>query len=522
MTDDKDKGLAEPRHYGSEGTPPTTPLEGPIPDGFGRGDPRHPVTVALERSRKPIPERTALWALLRGASARLSYPAYQRFIDRFMEDPAARAGADRAATPFFRIKGYELLKAGTATFLETHCGIVPSRQRGPEPDVQKAEGVFARVPPEDFERLGAWERLTPEGLERRWERYLRETPVNADRPEPRAPVLPYLDIIRRKLGEYPVERQEQPGDVRVLMGIIEERLQDPPMIELIWSYWHEEGMLAQTMSAVARRFQNIRANGRDPLANLELDPLRPLNNVLWGYIQDEQHRLSVLRRAYEYDHHYGFTLHGKAVRGLRPADTRSRFLEAFHNLLHLTNDFYRQDDDTTVVADGFPLLNGLREVHLLLTQGGHNQYGDLPWTARQEMLMEQWILARPEMREFIGGRIMVAYPELWMDRVDSMKQLQGWDETTSVHFRDLGVFGEEILLSIRYDPWVQVILPDDAAAWARYWRPEIQGYMHAYRAVTGVDLRADTTDARPLAERYLPPSVHLRNRLLAQQQQRPR
>ena len=27
------------------------------------------------------------------------------------------------------------------------------------------------------------------------------------------------------------------------------------------------------------------AGDRDPLANLEIDPLRPLNNLLWGYIQ---------------------------------------------------------------------------------------------------------------------------------------------------------------------------------------------------------------------------------------------
>ncbi len=130
--------------------------------------------------------------------------------------------------------------------------------------------------------------------------------------------------------------------------------------------------------------------------------------------------------------------------------------------------------------------------------------------------MEQWILSRPEMREFIGGRVMVAYPELWMDRVDSMKALQGWDNTTSVHFRDLGVFGEQILLSVRYGAWVQIILPDNAANWARYWRPEIQGYVAAYRAVTGVDLRAKATDARAAADRDLAPAVHLQNRLLAQ------
>ncbi len=33
-----------------------------------------------------------------------------------------------------------------------------------------------------------------------------------------------------------------------------------------------------------------------------------------------------------------------------------------------------------------------------------------------------------------------------------------------------------------------MIEPEQAANWARYWRPEVQGYIHAYRAVTGVDL----------------------------------
>ena len=45
----------------------------------------------------------------------------------------------------------------------------------------------------------------------------------------------------------------------------------------------------------------------------------------------------------------------------------------------------------------------------------------------------------------------------------------------------------------------------------RYWRAEIQGYIHAYRAVTGVDV----TDAQQ-STRFTPPSVHLRNRLASQ------
>ncbi len=102
------------------------------------------------------------------------------------------------------------------------------------------------------------------------------------------------------------------------------------------------------------------------------------------------------------------------------------------------------------------MLNALREVHLILSEGAHNQYGDLPWVARQEMLMQQWILARPEFREFLPTRIMVAYPESWMDRVDAMKRLQNWTDTSVRHFRDLGIMGEKILLSIRFGNWSDI------------------------------------------------------------------
>jgi hypothetical protein len=234
---------------------------------------------------------------------------------------------------------------------------------------------------------------------------------------------------------------------------------------------------------------------------------------LWGYVQDEQHRLSVVRRNYEYDHQYGLHLEGKAVRDFRPADSRSKFIEAFHNLLRQLTPFFRQDDDTTVKADAFPVLNALKEVHLILSQGAHNQYGDLPATARIEMMMQQWLLARPEFREFLPTRVMVAYPEPWMDRVDAMKKLQGWTDTSVAHFRDLAMFGEQLLLSIRFGHWSDAYEPVQAHNWARFWRPQAQGYIHAYRAVTGVDLSAEV--ANPQLETALP-SVLLRQRLEAQ------
>jgi hypothetical protein len=297
-------------------------------------------------------------------------------------------------------------------------------------------------------------------------------------------------------------------------GILRNRFSCPSMLELIWSYWHEEGMLVQSVNALSLRFQNRRIGDRDPLAQLEIDALRPLNNLLWGYIQDEQNRLTLVRRAYEYDHHYGIKLLGKAVPTLRSADSRSKFIEGFHNLLYRCARFYQEDADTNVVADGFPLLNALKEVHLTLAEGAHNQFGDLPWTARVEMLIQQWLLARPEIRDFIRGRVMVPYREEWMGQVDAMKKLQGWTDVTITHFHDLARYGEQMLLSIRYDDWSNVADQEVAKAWVRFWRPEVQGYLHAYRSATGQDLTVEPVDSNS-------PSVHLRARLEDQRRRTP-
>ena len=181
--------------------------------------------------------------------------------------------------------------------------------------------------------------LSQTDLEQLWTDFIEEIQVGAtgQRRRRTAFTLPYLAVIRRRLGDQRlVDGQAQFG--AVCEGILRDKLTNPCLLELIWSYWHEEGMLVQTLNAISVRFQNrLGPRASDPLARLEIDPLRPLNNLLWGYIQDEQHRLTVLRRAYEYDHHYGLTLVGRAVPAIRGADSRSKFLEAFHNLLNLTS-----------------------------------------------------------------------------------------------------------------------------------------------------------------------------------------
>ena len=485
-------------------------------------------TVRLERGAVSATSDQSLWTAIRYATDQLSYNRYEAFLEIVMcADDGAQRGEARAralkktlrgarALPFPDIDPYRLLKVATEVFLTVNCGVEVDQT--PNASIEKSP---LKLTPERVKEEAAryYRTLGKDDIFQAWRDYGRKIGHEHEPPESDDEIdytIPYLAIIRRKLGDVPLrDRPSDDGEwLELCYGIMKEKLTNPCLLELIWSYWHEEGMLVQTLNALSQRFQNIRGGASNPLGQLEISPLRPLSNLLWGYIQDEQHRLTVRRRAYEYDHHYGLSLYGKAVPELTSADSRSKFLEGFHNLLQLCGVFFKQDDDKTVGADGFPVLNALKDVHLLLSEGQHNQYGDLPWTARIEMLMQEWILARPEFREFLPTRIMVAYPEPWMDRVDAMKKLQGWTDVSVLHFRNLGVFGEQILLSIRFGAWSTVNDRDQAANWARYWRAEIQGYIHAYRAVTGVDI-TDATDTTARL-RYVQPSVHLRNRLAAQ------
>lgn len=478
--------------------------------------------VTMQRADVDPTSDRGLWGAIRNRTLAIGFDAYSDFIDKVLgpEPPSPQYAARGAEPPpdhvnvgglveardrlmtarsIQGVDAYQLLKTATQAFLLFETGVTVQRPRdwntGNEPG-RPSDGSLDIVP-DEAGRVD--ENVTYHDLKRRLTAYLGG---DGNR-------LPYIDrIVQALLGPNAVE--DNPYGINLLKA----RTTSPNLIELIWSYWHEEGMLAQTMNAISLRFQNRRGPvDRDPLANLEIDALRPLNNILWGFIQDEYNRLTVVRRAYEYDHQYGLTIYGKAVPELRSADSRSKFVEAFHNLLYRAAAFYRADADTTVIADGFPLLNSLKEVHLLLAEGAHNQFGDLAWTARAEMLMTEWLLGRPEMREFLRGRAMVPYQEGWMGQVDTMKRLQGWTDTSVTHFRNLGVFGEQILLSVRYGDWSVINNQENAKNWARYWRPEVQSYVHAYLSATGVDLGEEVRDTRTAGPRYVQPSVLLRTRL---------
>jgi len=501
------------------------------------------IPVTMRRAAEPPTSDAALWVAIRASANQMLFQNYVTFVDTIMcnntpngtgdidsiidnyLNPSNKAAclpplSERRFLPFPNTDTYRILKVATECFLMVNCGVYlhpaelsnlvnntwtpttpPTRQPSPLPTQWLPQKYDLG---DDANRLNTSVSGLPQQIVNWWSTYLQ-----ADRSDPQALMIPYLALVRSRLSDLPLTGFCDMG--MTCYGILRSKLVHPCLIELIWSYWHEEAMLVQTLNVISRRFQNLRGAGdRDPLMRFDTDPLRRLNSLLWGYIQDEQHRLTVVRRAYEYSHEYGLNLEGKALRVMRPSDSRSKFLEAFHNLLYLCTIFFKEDDDTTVVADGFPVLNALKEVHYILAAGAHNQFGELPSTARQEMLMQQWLLARPEMREFLGGKVMVPYPEEWMDRVDSVKGMLGWTDVSVVHFHDLAVYGEQIVLSVRYGAWsLTTATAAQAANWARYWRNEIQGYVHAYRAATGMDLTTEPVNSTL-------PSVLLLKRLATQ------
>jgi hypothetical protein len=446
------------------------------------------VRVRLQRAASEPTLDEALWHAIRDRTHAISFERYRKFLNRVllweenapMPGPIERRLRDLGAH-LHGTGAYQVLKTATEVFLLLECGVRVGRHHHDEFATASQAGAGRRDCGELAERLSQYLGCPPQ--------------------------LPY---IRRVVeAAFPQYELSAAAGHRLLV----DKINEPCLLELIWSYWHEEGMLMQTINAITRRFQNVRKPGdRDPLLNVEIDPLRPANNILWGYVQDEPNRLTVARRASEYAHEYGLALYGKALPSIQPVDTRSKFLEAFHNLLYQSSVFFKEDAQTTVIADGYPLLNALKDVHLILAQGAHNEFGDLPWTARAEMLLVQFVLGRPEIRDFLQSRAMVPYREPWMPQVDAMKTLQGWTDVTVTHFRDLGVYGEQILLSVRYGDWTNVDNEDSAKNWARFHKEILYAYWNAHRAVTGIDLtNPDTVDSTL-------PAILLQRRLAVQQQ----
>ena len=154
-------------------------------------------------------------------------------------------------------------------------------------------------------------------------------------------------------------------------------------------------------------------------------------------------------------------------------------------------EFYREDNQTILRADAFPVLFSLQQLHQILAQGAGNVAAQVGFAARVETLMMQLMLAQPELRAFLRVREMVPYAEPWQASVDAMIDLQGWQQPLTSQHGDCAKFGERILLSIRLADWTA---GTEVAAgnWVRRNREAIRRFMYAQSAINGGELVAAT------------------------------
>jgi hypothetical protein len=391
--------------------------------------------------------------VIRRSTESLAFKNYLTWMDTLSVDEEAfraafarfgRKSATRPVLPFPDIESYELLDLATEAFLFARAAVY-------------ADVAGRRRPLESGAHEGG-----------------------------RVEALPFLALVRRHepslvsgltaTAEKQVTRTEQ---------LVAERFRSPCLLELIWSYWHEEGMLVRTVDAVSLRSHESAGGPHDALASMSIEPLRPLGDRLASYVASEGRRLTRARRELEYDPEYGLALSGRREPPSRSDDRRAPLDEVLDRLLERTAIFLEQDDDVTIVADALPMLNALRGVHLFLREHAARRCGDLPWTARREMLIQQWLLARAEVRDFLPTREATGDPERWIDSVEAMNHLQGWTDVPVRQFHELAVLGEQLLLSIRIGEWGEEAGDrEQAANWARYWREELERYLHAHRIVT--------------------------------------
>ncbi len=145
---------------------------------------------------------------------------------------------------------------------------------------------------------------------------------------------------------------------------------------------------------------------------------------------------------------YGLKVYGRGDRRIanRPR-AGQKFLDGFHYLMYcLANNFYIEDANAAVVSNGFPVLAALKDLHLTLAFGDGNQMRSLTFKARAEMMIMQYMLATPEVCNFLQTRFAVAPLEGWQGPLDTMRSLQGWGPESSSSYRDLAVYGEKITL----------------------------------------------------------------------------
>ncbi|HTE93628.1 MAG TPA: hypothetical protein VK678_08970, partial [Bradyrhizobium sp.] len=220
----------------------------------GTFTPTGPTQVALVPAGSAEPtDDQVLWATIRNRASAASFPNFEKFIDIIFcqappnnsgDNPKTRATINaavlgRVGSPCYHgSEAYNLLKASAEVFLALQCGIKV------EPPLNDDGSSVANIPGE----AGRGTTLdTFESLKTALTKFLTNFLTGGSRL--------YLETILNALKEDDAISPLCAGILRPKADTTDGNSKNkfdcyPCMLELIWSYWHEEGMLVQTLNAL--------------------------------------------------------------------------------------------------------------------------------------------------------------------------------------------------------------------------------------------------------------------------------
>ncbi len=277
-------------------------------------------------------------------------------------------------------------------------------------------------------------------------------------------------------------------------------------------------MLVQTANAIALRFQNIARNGTRSARRVRARRAAAAERLHLGLHPGRaEPAVGPAPRSTSTTTSTAWTWSGRASR-VRPADSRSKFLQAFHDLLRLTDQFYREASDTHGDARSVPAPDRAQgPPHD--SRGGCAQSVPRSAVDRAQRDARSAVAARAIRDARLPARPAGdAVPRSLDGRRRRHEASAGLDrhERPALQ-RSRASSASASCLSIRHVRWDAITDPVAAQDWALSWRPEVQGYIHAYRMATGVTLSDDVVEVnRPGSPRYAQPSVLLYSRLMDQ------
>lgn len=480
------------------------------------------VHVSLKSEATPYTKDQIVWMAIRGGAKSASYSGFNTFVENLFSDTYTAFG-NKAIENSFKYSHIQPSDYGwqnTYPFIKAAATLYMERAK-------IKDAITTELVGDEKRRIGDGG-INESQLKNDLVDYLGSTvPTELSS-------LPYLQrVIQRVSSELlkSINESTGVGNSRITGDFtceyLRQRLQRPPMYDLIWSYWMSLAGLTETMNAVVDCYRRKSNERTALLSDVRFDLLRPIGNLLSGYARDTEIPITHEEYLVELQAQYGLMLPEHAELDIQGMQSDTSFLGALHNVIGGSGKLLRDRLNKTLDVDTHSLGRILGNMNVRLAMGAHNQLWEVTRRIRRDMLVQQWILSRPEVTEFLRVPAMVDMREGWMSALAAYRDRKNQQSRSASRsgnygsvsgnssqsalvvqqFHRLACKSEIMVLGARWGGWSnEDMVGKSAEGWLNEVQHDIKDYISDYREVTRlVNLDVETADPQALALREMQP-----------------